>query len=480
MLECNHQCKFFPTIHYRISLTDKTIGPSVCGEICPSVKFCQICASDDIKEMCVDFIEGLSYGEIDLDEDPCIFPKCGHAITMTNMDGQMSLAEHYELSPEGSVTTLKPSNEPFSSKEVKNCPSCRGSLRDIARYGRIVRRALLDEATKKFIVWSNAQYVPLAERLYDEQKQLESSIDDVNDFDGFVLALKASIEGTRSQQMVCLLKFPGSKRYSTIKTLRSNIMNYARKVSQDEQPFQRVADMVKNARRRHGSAEDFVPVSDVLQTRGQILATSLLLQCDLTIMSDFISLRLKAPMEGPLAGELNVNFAQSRNDCLDLISMAEASAYPTQQVEGYIYAAKYAALERAFSAPDRAKELQDEALTHLNMAQNICGEKPSVAHNMLPEISAARKSLLNSTFYSVVTSEEMQTVVAAMRTEFRGTGHWYYCENNHPFTIGECGMPMQEATCPQCGARIGGRGHQAVDGVRAATELERGMERLAL
>lgn len=33
-------------------------------------------------------------------------------------------------------------------------------------------------------------------------------------------------------------------------------------------------------------------------------------------------------------------------------------------------------------------------------------------------------------------------------------------------------MPMQEARCPICNARIGGRDHQVVEGVTSATELE--------
>ncbi|PGH32819.1 hypothetical protein GX50_04359 [[Emmonsia] crescens] len=455
------------------------VSPSVCGEICPDGKFCQTCAHGDIKEMIVDFIESHTYGEVDLDEDPCIFPKCGHVITMTNMDGQMSLGDHYEFSTDGSINNVKSSNEPFSSKEVKNCPSCRGSLRDIARYGRIVRRAMLDEATKRFIVWSNIQYVPLAERLCEEQKQLERSIEKVPDISGLVVVAKSSVEVSPTRQLESPLRARGSGRYSKLNALRSDIVKYIRNVSKNEQPFQRVVDMVKNARRRRGSPEVFIPASNVLQTRGQILATSLLLQCDLTIMSDFISSSLKTPGDSPPADRLFKDLVQSRKDCLYLISMAGESAYPIPQVEGHLYLAKYAALERALSESDKATELLSEATTHLTLARHICYAKPSTVH-MLPEIDATERALRESTFYSVVTSEEMQAVVAAMRSEFRGTGHWYYCENNHPFTIGECGMPMQEATCPQCSARIGGNNHHAVEGVRPATELEIGLERLAL
>jgi len=35
-----------------------------------------------------------------------------------------------------------------------------------------------------------------------------------------------------------------------------------------------------------------------------------------------------------------------------------------------------------------------------------------------------------------------------MAREFIGTGHWYTCLNGHPFTVGECGMPMQTSIYP--------------------------------
>jgi len=38
-------------------------------------------------------------------------------------------------------------------------------------------------------------------------------------------------------------------------------------------------------------------------------------------------------------------------------------------------------------------------------------------------------------------------VMSAMAREFRGSGHWYTCVNGHPFTVGECGMPMEQARC---------------------------------
>lgn len=68
---------------------------------------------------------------------------------------------------------------------------------------------------------------------------------------------------------------------------------------------------------------------------------------------------------------------------------------------------------------------------------------------------------------------EMRMVVEAMAKELSGTEHWYRCVNGPPFTVGECGMPMETSHCPQCGSAIGGQGHRSVDGVTHAGDIER-------
>ena len=98
----------------------------------------------------------------------------------------------------------------------------------------------------------------------------------------------------------------------------------------------------------------------------------------------------------------------------------------------------------------------------------------------MTEIEAVETMLRESTFYSLVSDVERMAVIAAMATEMRGTGHWYYCLNGHPFTIGECGMPMERAVCPECNAPVGGEHHQAVEGMRRADDIEEGMRGLGL
>jgi hypothetical protein len=115
----------------------------------------------------------------------------------------------------------------------------------------------------------------------------------------------------------------------------------------------------------------------------------------------------------------------------------------------------------------------DEARGHLQLAHKICDKHPGQTAGMRNEVEDVEKMLCDSTFYMLVSNEEKAAVYVAMAHDFRGTGHWYYCKNGHPFTIRECGMLMETSQCPQCGSPVGGRDHRAVGGVRPATDLER-------
>ena len=80
--------------------------------------------------------------------------------------------------------------------------------------------------------------------------------------------------------------------------------------------------------------------------------------------------------------------------------------------------------------------------------------------------------LKDMAFYISVDNEEKRQVYAAMAKEFTGTGHWYTYTNGHPFTVGECGMPMEASVCLQCSAPVGGQRHEPAAGVTHAREFE--------
>lgn len=67
---------------------------------------------------------------------------------------------------------------------------------------------------------------------------------------------------------------------------------------------------------------------------------------------------------------------------------------------------------------------------------------------------------LSTMFVPTMAGDEFAMILAA--SEFVG---WYKCPNGHPYSVGNCTMPMQLARCPACNAPIGGANHTAVAGV---------------
>ncbi|KAF9905305.1 hypothetical protein EC991_001853 [Linnemannia zychae] len=71
-----------------------------------------------------------------------------------------------------------------------------------------------------------------------------------------------------------------------------------------------------------------------------------------------------------------------------------------------------------------------------------------------------------------LTEEERVEIFRAVSAHMLGSGHWYRCPNGHQYVIGECGMAMEEASCPECGARIGGGHHALLRSNAPDTEME--------
>lgn len=454
-LQCGHQC------------------PSLCGERCPSDKYCQTCASEEIKQQVVDFILGETYKNINLDDNPCIFPRCGHFLTMESMDGQMALQEHYELDEQGRPMSISDASRPFSMDDIKTCATCRGSLRDLARYGRLVRRALLDESTKKFILYLNREYVPLEEELARQVKLMQET--DIPSRKGSGWDHNLQLEGSTQQivkTMTELVHRTSPGRWKDITKLRDKVVAYRKRVAVEEQPYDRVRSMVENAKRRNKTDGDFDFDNTILQSKGVLLATALNLRLDIALLTDFLEVKNRASTQtGNITVSLNLHDA--RDECATLITLATASGRIRQQAEGHTFLAHLHALERTQTlSPQAAETHLQEGQAAVARARSLCTQHPTQTRGLLPDIEGVDRMLRDSTFYAVVTNEERMAVVAAMAREFHGTGHWYYCRNGHPFTIGECGGAMEQTACPECGEPVGGREHQVAEGVTRADDLE--------
>ncbi|THV96120.1 hypothetical protein D6D27_02863 [Aureobasidium pullulans] len=449
--------------------------PSIDGAPCPGEKFCQECCSEEVKSRVVDLIMMSTYSDVDLNEEPCIFPACGHFYTIGTMDGHLGLSEHYVMDVNGLPVALRAPEDSLDVDKTRMvCPDCRRSLRDIPRYGRIVRRALLIQSTLKFITWSNNEYVIAYDNFSRVQETLSATFEEAKSAE-----IDLHLIGSRVEQMRTIKQRLSGTRYGEIIALRHNIDSLRGLVSKDEQPFKRVQELVRYARVVQKQAQSDFKFDDsvILQTRCSALTTALLLRCDLMILSDVLSVRSSKAI--PVDTITTVDFSKNRRDCETLFQVADQGQHHLQQAEALIFWAQFAALEVSWLSANSEDSdttavdmLRATARERLVQARTFCAEH-SQARMVQSDIEEVEKMLRESTFYSPVTNEEMKNVVAAMAREFRGTGHWYRCENGHPFTVGECGMPMQTARCPQCGGVIGGQSHQAAPGVTHANDLER-------
>ncbi|KAK0648588.1 hypothetical protein B0T16DRAFT_506917 [Cercophora newfieldiana] len=485
LLECGHQC------------------PSLCGETCPSMAYCQLCGSQDVKSTCVDFIEMNEYHEISLDEEPCVFPECGHFLTVSSMDGQMNMSAFYEMDENGVPTQILDASRPFSDDEfegkaVRSCPTCRGSLRSISRYGRIVRRSLLDEATKRFISWSNTKCLELAENLLAAQEKLDRTLAPKAVSHQQKGPKKAKFMTPRLKHLHEFQRIAGDNgRYAPIIDLWGKVKRFSEQVRKEEQPFQRVADFVQHANRSRKTTEGkvFQFEESVIQVKGHLLATSLLLKCELVVFSDFFRLEPESKWLQQQEAQPNINWSIYMDECTRLIELARTTHNVRDQLQAHLFAAQFCMFARNLRSATQPKtetaepapaapaepvgtgdsdseQLRKTALDHVAQARELISKYKSTA---VLEDELERVSILvnGGVFYQSVSKDEMRSVYKAMAREFSGTGHWYYCQNGHPFTIGECGMAMELARCPECDSPVGGQSHTSVDGVRHATDIER-------
>lgn len=433
------------------------------------------------------------YHEVDLDIEPCIFPDCGHFLTVSSMDGQMSMATHYELDENGLPIGILGSSKPFSmdNEGIRACATCRAPLRNISRYGRIVRRAILDEATKKFISWSNAEYLSLAAGLIAEQEKLSNMGPTVIRARNAEASGNFTPTGSRRRQLETLKEHVSTRRYDAIIKFRNRVQSYAKKVRKDEQPFQRVAELVRHANLQHGTENQFRYDQSIIHVKGSLLASTLLLKCDVLILSDFLGLWQHQSSE-VAKPDVKLNLSGFLSDCKSLIELAHSTVYPREEAQGHIFYAQLCAFSRSMASstpppasatqapgepspsiankPETPEELKKLGLGHVKQARKLLDDNPSISA-LKNDIDAVEETL-NGGVYQPVTIEELREVYMASAGELLGTGHWYTCQNGHPFTINNCGMAMEEAACPECGARIGGRNHVSVEGVRRAAEIE--------
>lgn len=291
--------------------------------------------------MVVDYIEMRKYAEANLDDDPVIVPKCGHATLVSSLDGNLEMTSVYDINQDGTITGIK-SVDPFSGslKEFPGCPICRGSLRGINRYGRLVRRVLLDESTKRFVTSAGSANGALSERLYNAFEQLQNG-SEAGLRTTFSVALNLELRGSRDEQFRIISAITHSlARYTEMKAVRRALSKHYNAVHKDSTPFAKVWNLVEAARRRNGSARTVELGSPVFQLTFHIIALALLIRCDIALLSDLVDQFQKTTKDLRAHCKLTVDLAKNREDCEYLLVEALDSKDYERAVEAHIFYAR--------------------------------------------------------------------------------------------------------------------------------------------
>lgn len=490
-LACGHQC------------------PSVCGESCPSTEFCQQCASTTVKQIPVDIgslvaIETLTYQEIDLDETPILVLACGHIILMTTMDRLMGIPDHYEVSDSGLPIAFRSESFPFTVHELKSCPRCQGSLRDLNRYNRFVKRPTLDATTKKFIARSTAALVQLDTKLQREEKRLTNTKSRISAGKPVakskyipILPTLVRLGGPRDLLFHNISELSGlDTRCGPLLALRNEILTFSATVKDDEQPFSEIQRTVAQRPQGKHSAK-------ILQTTSGLLTKALLLRCEYDILSEIIKIHGEhhpgvAMQHHWLTLKLCLDLDFTRRDCGDLINEAIQKRQIITQIEARLLFAKFVALERVASIdPDRIEGLLTQACRQVKAAKDRARlyRQPSSSdfdlgirmRRILAKIEEVEEMLHESKTSTRVTSAVTQFMYLAMTQEPEVAETWCYCVNMHAVLIHlqvlrrkltsmqftkEKHARMNKVTCPQCGEIEDGPPEEVVEEGSSAVDVE--------
>ncbi|KAJ3662954.1 hypothetical protein Zmor_007268 [Zophobas morio] len=109
----------------------------------------------------------------------------------------------------------------------------------------------------------------------------------------------------------------------------------------------------------------------------------------------------------------------------------------------------------------RVRQIAEQIDELLHGATKFCDEDKVIV--LLKELSRMVAASIG------ISDKERREIVQAIGLR---QGHWYKCPNGHPYAIGECGGAMEEAVCPECKAKIGGRHHTLTAGNTVATEMD--------
>lgn len=382
-------------------------------------------------------------------------------MTVSSMDSQLGMSDYYDCLDNGRVVAIKGSYESLLSTNIKVCPKCRGSLRNISRYGRLVRQASLGESTIRFICWYHAQFNMLERRLVDEHMKLESQKNAQGRFKLFSTAAKYDLGAFQIDHLIAIQKYINNGRYKRMISLYFDIFFCMDHIRDEEKPYKRVFDLIDQVHRIEGINGSSNPGPFQVHTRGELLAQTTLFRCYLIVLSDFVELRKDSPK---CRTTVHSGLERPLEDCETIIKLAQATGYIVQEAEGHVFFARLVALVKQLARSEEPIDLQVVGLSdailakakdHYLRAEEIAYKFPSASH-LQTELDAVGKMLSGGIFYGGMSAPQQHAINREMAKKFTSKGQWHTCALGHPFTVVGRILSMENIKCPECGAHAGG------------------------
>lgn len=439
----------------------------------------------------VDLLEMKTYAEIDVNETPIVVLGCGHFFTAETLDHLIGMHDVYVTNKFCQFTGFVDISGALASK-IPQCPDCRCPVRQYVtqRYNRVINRAVIDELSKRFLVNGQTELRGLENQVDGLEKEFEKSRSDITNY--LRLATNGNLVGPATNVAKGI-----QTRYDASRRLDKDIRSFLRKVEDRYQPAQKLHEATVHANRVNKSKyldealaslsiRDTVPPVE-REYRVTLGGRMVQIKAECVVLEDKFRIAgaLKSAFSGEIAklpggspDRLTKPFLQI---CATFIMDCNTKSLPKLAVEASLYFARIAWLYQSSGLSDnsdkeKATEYVKEARELLEKALELC-KQPFQNVEQLKKAAEESIKLLRREWYEAVTPEELAAIKQAMVSGLQGiathSGHWYNCVNGHPFAIGECGMPMEQARCPECGALIGGSNHQAVAGVTRAMDMER-------
>ncbi|KAF2794528.1 hypothetical protein K505DRAFT_383885 [Melanomma pulvis-pyrius CBS 109.77] len=150
--------------------------------------------------------------------------------------------------------------------------------------------------------------------------------------------------------------------------------------------------------------------------------------------------------------EIKVDLEKKRDDCSWLIDKAREFKELERATEGHVLYARYCTIERPFTSPAEANNLEAASKVLLSAAEKPCKEHGGRVESLVVETKDVECTLADGIFIQVVSSDEGRPILATVAKKFYGTtqDHGFTCVNGHPLYR----VMMPRARCPHCDTLI--------------------------